>query len=132
MDNCVTAGSDDLLICFMHWGCALFWCSCVKHGSFHSPSLGLSTVRVLYVLISRACTRPLGLLVSENARAIFCSLSITVYSLQHDGCHITSNAIMTACFRQRLTRQAPHPHLHFNTSAIFNPLGFLQGRLGEG
>ena len=36
MDNCMTvrrvyygvAGSDDLLICFMHWGCALLLCSC--------------------------------------------------------------------------------------------------------
>ena len=27
------AGSDDLLICFMHWGCPLFWCSCLKHGN---------------------------------------------------------------------------------------------------
>ena len=35
--NCVTvtrfyygaAGSDDLLSRFMHWGCALFWCSCL-------------------------------------------------------------------------------------------------------
>ena len=36
MDNWVTGGhvfimdtSDDLLICFMHCGCALFRCSCV-------------------------------------------------------------------------------------------------------
>ena len=38
MDNSVTgktrfyhgaAGSDDLLICFVHWCCALLWCSCV-------------------------------------------------------------------------------------------------------
>ena len=41
----------------MHWGCALFWCSCVKHGSFCSPSLGLSTVHVLYVLKSELLTQ---------------------------------------------------------------------------
>lgn len=55
-----------------------------------------------------------------------------LYSLQHDGCGISFDTIIAVSFPMRPTRPAPHLNLHFYTSAIFNPLGILKGRLVEG
>lgn len=53
-------------------------------------------------------------------------------SLQHDGCGTSFDTIIAVNFQIRPTRTLPSLHLHFYTSAIFNPLGILKGQLVEG